>query len=362
MLFQIIAGLGLLVSDIEADAASRPAAIEAQAQSWLAEYHVPGAAIAYIQNGEIAWTIAVGQAATGRPAALDTLWNVASLTKPVTAEVVLQLAADDIIDLDQSMSEAYVDPDLFGDERHRVLTPRLALIHQTGFANWRWETEGTLTFVRDPGTDTGYSGEGYTYLGRFAEAVTGDAFPQLARNHVLAPLTMTSTSYLPRLGDQARWALPHDEAGEPLNEAPHTDWSGADNLMTTIGDYAVFVTHAMETGRWPEDIAAARFAIVDDQIGDGCPLPETLCPSAVGFGLGWEIFEYPGTRVIQHGGADAGERALAYFDEESRTGAVILTNGANGGKLIARIAEVLYPDNPAYHALLRLQAGMDIAE
>lgn len=362
MLFQIILSLGLAAANPQADAAAYRQAVEAQAEGWLAEYDVPGMAVAYIENGEIAWTIALGQAGPDRPATTDTLWNVASLTKPVTAEVILQLAARGIIDLDQAMSEAYVDPDLAGDARHHQLTPRIALVHQTGFANWRWETGGRLSFVRDPGTQTGYSGEGYTYLARFAEAVTGKSFPELAIAHVLSPLAMGQTSYLPRTGEQERWARPHDESGRAMELQPHEAWSGADNLMTTLGDYAVFLIRAMETGHWPEDIAQARFAISDNQIDEGCPLPAAICPTGVGFGLGWEIFEYADHRVIQHGGADAGERALAYFDEQDRTGAVILTNGANGGKLIARIVEALYPENPAYHALLRLQAGMDPVE
>lgn len=360
----LLVSLGVLsATEMEdTDAVRYRQLIESEAPAWLAEYHVPGATIAYIENGKVSWSLAFGHRAEEHPATTDTLWNVASLTKPVTAEVIHRLADLEMIDLDQPMSEAYVDPDLLEDARHRQLTPRIALVHKTGFPNWRSQTGGTLSFIRDPGKKTEYSGEGYSYLGRFAEAVTGKAFPRLGLEYVFSPVGMLDTSYLPPHDKKQRWAHPHDESGQPLTLAPHEDWSGADNLITTVGDYAAFVIHVMESADPTED-ASNRFVITDNQISDGCPLPKSLCPVAVGFSeAAWEIFEYADHRVIQHGGADSGERALAYFDQQSRNGAVILTNGANGGKLIARVVEILYPENRPYHALLRMQAGMDLGE
>ncbi|PWE16780.1 serine hydrolase [Marinicauda salina] len=357
MFLTILASIS--VAGAPASSADPRAELEAALPGWLAAYDVPGAAVAYIEDGDIVWTLTAGERSQGAPVGPDTVWNVASLTKPVTAEVVLRLAAGGDIDLDRAMADHYVDPDLAGDPHLEALTPRIALVHQTGFANWRSQTGGTLSFQSAPGTATGYSGEGYTYLGRFAEAAMHTPFPELADQTVLTPLGMDDSSYTPRAEDASRLAHPHDEAGDRLDPTPMPGWSGADNLTTTLEDYAGFVTAVMTGEGLSDELFEQRFAIAQNVIEDGCPLPDAHCPTAVGFGLGWEIFEYPGHRVVQHGGADAGERALAWFDEASGTGAVILTNGANGGKVIARVTEVLYPSNAAYHALLRMQAGME---
>ncbi|MFP4519407.1 MAG: serine hydrolase [Oceanicaulis sp.] len=72
----------------------------------------PGAAIACLENGETRWIVGVGEREDGVPADLLTVWNVASLTKPVTDQVLLELAAADRLDLDAPTAAHYADPDL----------------------------------------------------------------------------------------------------------------------------------------------------------------------------------------------------------------------------------------------------------
>ena len=62
------------------------------------------------------------------------------------------------------MSPFWLDPDIKDDPWSKLLTPRLCLSHQTGFANWRRMTGGVLKIRWEPGTQTGYSGEGYNYV------------------------------------------------------------------------------------------------------------------------------------------------------------------------------------------------------
>ena len=88
---------------------------------------------------------AYGEAAPGMPASNATLYNIASMSKPISAEVILRLAAVNKLSLDEPMHAYWVDPDLAADPRAKLLTTRMALDHQTGFANWRRETGGKLT-------------------------------------------------------------------------------------------------------------------------------------------------------------------------------------------------------------------------
>jgi hypothetical protein len=75
----------------------------------------------------------------------------------------------------------------------------------------------------------------------------------------------------------------------------------------------------------------------------------------VGFGLGWEVLDYGSDQVIRHTGSDWGERAIGYFVPARGVGAVILTSGANGKKVILDTSAVLF-DFPSFNALLQLQA------
>jgi CubicO group peptidase (beta-lactamase class C family) len=163
------------------------AGIDAHAAEWLKESDVPSVAVAYIENRRVAWTAVCGEQSPGVPATAKTLYNMASLTKPVTAETVLRLASAGKLSLNESMSPFWLDPDIKDDPRSKLLTPRLCLSHQTGFPNWRGKTGGVLKIQWDPGTQTGYSGEGFNYVGRFTEKKLGKPFDLLAQEMVFDP-------------------------------------------------------------------------------------------------------------------------------------------------------------------------------
>jgi CubicO group peptidase (beta-lactamase class C family) len=114
----------------------------------------------------------------GPPADGKTLYPVASLTKPITAEVILRLASAGKLSLDEPISRYWFDPDI-KDDLWSLLTPRLCLTHQAGFPNWRYQTKNKLVFQFESGTRTGYSGEGHEYVARFAEKKTGQSLEGL---------------------------------------------------------------------------------------------------------------------------------------------------------------------------------------
>ncbi len=161
--------------------------VDAHAAEWLKQSDVPSVAVAYVEDRTVAWTAAYGEQSPGVAATGKTLYNVASLTKPVTAETVLRLASAGKLSLDEPMWPFWLDPDIKDDPWAKLLTPRLCLSHQTGFANWRRMTGGVLKIRWRPGTQTGYSGEGYNYVGRFVEKKMAKPFDVLAQQTVLIP-------------------------------------------------------------------------------------------------------------------------------------------------------------------------------
>lgn len=138
-----------LVEPIKLNSPSNQADIRADMSRLLAVNHIASASIATIKKGKLDWVGAYGQRGQNTPATTDTLYNIASLTKPLTAEVVLRLAAKGKLSLDEPMESYWSDPDLKDDPRRKRLTPRMALSHQTGFPNWR-NPETGLAFDRDP--------------------------------------------------------------------------------------------------------------------------------------------------------------------------------------------------------------------
>jgi CubicO group peptidase (beta-lactamase class C family) len=252
------------------------------------------------------------------------------------------------------MSPHWVDPDLAGDPRAGALTVRMALQHRTGLPNWRSHTANVLSFVLPPGTTFRYSGEGYTYAARYAERRTGEDFETLASRLVFAPLGMRDTSYTVQPGFKTRAAYPHDAQGRELPPSLRLDFSGACCVHATIDDYARFVAGTMRGSTLSEAVARQRVAISPNQKdemcgGEGIPLP--VCPPTIGMGLGWMVFGYPGETVVTHTGVNDGERSAAFFVPERGTGLVVLTNGANGARLIRDVTAAAY-DNPSYLRLL----------
>jgi len=152
--------------------------LDEKAPLWLKVFDVPSVAVAYIENGQLVWTAVYGTQSPGVPANEKTLYNIASLTKPISAEVILRLASEGLISLDEPIYPYWTDWDIADDSWNKLLTPRLCLSHQTGFPNWRGQS--ALTFQWQPGTKTGYSGEGFQYVARFAEKKMGRPFEQLA--------------------------------------------------------------------------------------------------------------------------------------------------------------------------------------
>ncbi len=336
-----------------------PEAIASGAPQWLTEREVSSVAIGYIEDGRIAWTAAYGEQSLGVPATPDTLYNVASLAKPISAEVMLRLVSTGQLSLDEPMSRYWVDPDIANDPRRDLLTLRIALSHRSGFPNWRRMTNGVLTFQSEPGVGFTYAGEGYEYARRYAQLATGEPFERSAQRLVFDPIGMRNTAYTQRDWFVGRIAVPHGEDGAAAEPDINTgEMLASDDLYTTVGDYARFVIAVMNNEGVSDEMARQRLQYDVELRDGGCGgengMPIDICPLSVGMGLGWMVFRYEGETVVTHSGSDAGEQTLAFFVPERRIGAVIFTNGANGRRIFPDIVAQLYP-NEDYLELLRLQ-------
>src|SRR6184192_2249052 len=132
----------------------------------MANGGVPGLAMGIVRDGKIVGTTAEGvrNTASAVPVDDDTVFEAASLTKPVFAYAVLQLIDAGVLSLNDTLS-AYVPEYLPDDPRATTITVRSVLSHTTGLPNWRNESNPLRTYFA-PGARFSYSGEGFVWLQR----------------------------------------------------------------------------------------------------------------------------------------------------------------------------------------------------
>lgn len=300
------------------DSALPPEGLQQQIPELLQNARVPGIAIAKIENGRIAWRGAFGERAPGEAMTTDTVFNAASLTKPVFAVTALRLIADGEISLDTSLEDHWVDPDVAGDSRHTQLTPRILLSHQSGFPNWRGDRE--LRFDFNPGARHEYSGEGFEYLRRAIEEGTGKEIGALAATHVFerAGMTRTTMGWTDAIGTNV--ARGYNESAEPIDTyLEKRNPNAAAHLMTTVEDYARFLA-------W-----VANGADLPGKMFDEMRSPQALhADPAERFGLGWKLIPLGDGDSLMHDGREPGVRTYAIVSPKSGEGVVILTSSSNG--------------------------------
>ena len=168
-----------------------------QIEKWLKENKVPTLGLGIIENGKLKQVKVFGEIAKGVSAPYNTIFNVASLTKPVTAMVALNLVSLGKWNLDEPIYKYWTDPDIANDPRSKKLTTRIILSHQTGFPNWRWLSDSKkLNFQFDPGTKYQYSGEGFEYLKKALEKRFHKSLQQLANELIFQPLKMYESKFV----------------------------------------------------------------------------------------------------------------------------------------------------------------------
>lgn len=300
----------------------------------LAESKVPALGIGIITNGNIDGIQVYGELTAGSPAPDDTIFKVASLTKPIVAFVALELAAEGLLDLDEPLYQYWVDPDIQNDRNSKLLTTRIVLSHQTGFENWRWmEPNKKLSFHFAPGAQHKYSGEGFEYLRRALEKKLSTSIESLANDYLFEPADMKDTYFWwDEQVNEHRYAMNHDVNGVALPTDKYYQANAAANLLTTVEDYAKFLVYLMaQAEQMPE--------IYSDMIR-----PQVKIKEHDFFGLGWEILTgFPNGEVaLLHTGKDPGVSALAMFFPRSKNGYVIFMNGDNSLPVFEQLLPTLY--------------------
>jgi CubicO group peptidase (beta-lactamase class C family) len=301
---------------------------------------VPGLSIALIRGGKTFWVHSFGVRDTksGDPVTDDTIFEAASLSKPVFAYGVLKLADAGKIDLDAPLSKYVTKPYIEGDPRLDKITARIVMSHRTGFPNWRGDDGLSIHFT--PGERFSYSGEGFVYLGKAVEQITGKPLNDYMTEAVFVPLGMTNSSYVWRADYDKRSALPHGSAGQQGDKGKPTEVNTAASLQTTATDYAKFVDALMNgTGLKPQTIREMekpQIAVNPECTNCTTQEPKQLSKS-VFWGVGIGIQETPDGESLWHWGDNGWFKCFVVAYPKQKIGVVAFMNSENGLSIIGDI-------------------------
>lgn len=338
---------------------------------------VPGVAMAGLQAGELAWQhhLGLGNAETGQAVGADSLFEAASLSKPVFAWLVLRLSSQGRLDLDEPMVHTLRPAWVEDHPWNAHITARQVLCHTSGLPNWRRQPlQQTLRPVTEPGTRLSYSGEAFFWLQRVVEERSGLPLQRLAQRLLFEPAALPDSDFAwdDRVERRAVWghAAPRAGALQPLprqmmREAwtlaaplaarwgrPLADWGwdDAQRAFDTLG--SAVPTPAVA---WPGDLmsnaaASLRCTAVDYarflrvlMPGDGRPQLDPAWhrlhtqpqfethPPWGAKTLGWNLERTADGPLLYHAGNNAEQfRAFALADPLTGRGLVVLTNGGGG--------------------------------
>jgi CubicO group peptidase (beta-lactamase class C family) len=316
-------------------------------QERLKRYNIPGVSIAVINNYKIEWAKAYGvkDVETKEPVTTETLFQAGSISKPVAAMVALKKVEQGKIALDEDINNKLTSWKLPDNEftAKRKVTLANLLSHTGGLTVHGFpgyavgEKIPTLPQVLDgappantapvrvdmePGTKHRYSGGGTT-IGQLAIMnIEKKPYPQIARETVLGPLGMTSSTYEQPLPDTIRKkaASGHRINGKPVEGKIHIyPEMAAAGLWTTPTDLAKFAIEVQLS------LAGKSNKVLSKET-----VAKMVTPFIENFiGLGFFIEKHGTATYFGHGGADEGFRAQLLVNRDKGYGAAVMVNSDN---------------------------------
>ncbi|GEQ86427.1 hypothetical protein ULMS_19350 [Patiriisocius marinistellae] len=316
------------------------AALEQKIESWMKEYKVPAFSVGLINDGKITYSKTFGVQSNGEKATNNTVFKVASITKPVVATTVYKLVDMGLWDLDEPLHKYWIDSDIANDPRTKKLTTRLILNMQSGLPNWRHLSDsGKLAFIFNPGENVEYSGEGFEYLKKSIEAKFNRPLESIVQKMLFNKQDMDNIRFWwDDSMDESLYAGNYNANGEKYKTNKYKDALAAGNILATVDDYLKFGVHILEGA----DISNTSYTEMTT--------PQTfLFKDMVKYGYGWMSVKIEsGDKILYHDGRDPGVRTIIQLYPESKQGLVIFANGDNGDKLYFELLKELSPNTKSF--------------
>ena len=322
----------------------------------MEEFGVPGVSVAVIQDFKIHWAKAYGVAdvETGQLVDIETMFQAASISKPVAAMGVLRAVQDGLFSLDDNINDILDSWTLDGREftRNRPVTPRSLTSHTSGLGDGfgfpgydpeqplpttvqileghELSNVGSVFMEREPMTFYEYSGGGVTVMELALSDVRRRPFVDVLQERVLAPIGMTRSSYAQPISPEHNQnaARAHDNNGDSRGPKWHVyPEHAAAGLWTTPTDLARLIIEVQRSASGESNRVLSQ-SMIQEMLN-----PVGVGPFAVGFtvskiGEGW---------YFSHGGSNWGFRALMLAHKVKGYGLVVMTNADQGSTVINEI-------------------------
>lgn len=316
----------------------------------MAFHHVPGVSIAVINNGQIEWARGYGviEAGKERLVTSNTLFQAASISKPVSAMAALSFVEAGKLSLDADVNDQLLSWKIPKNKFTKIekVTLRRLLTHSAGLTVHGFRgyavgepVPGLLEVLNGakpansqairvdltPGSRLRYSGGGYCVVQQLLVDVVGKPFPQILDEAVIHPLEMQHSTYLQPLPDSQTnsAATGHRGNGKPVNGSWHTyPEMAAAGLWTTPSDLARFALELQQCS------AGKSSRVLSPEM-----VRQMLTPRIENAGLG--IF-FQGTddrQFFSHNGANEGFRTLLIAYRKTGRGVVVMSNSDTGSEL-----------------------------
>jgi serine beta-lactamase-like protein LACTB, mitochondrial len=318
---------GPLVAQLPQLGAALTVAVERQ----VARDGIPGISAGIVRGDEVVWLAGFGFADLENevPATPQTVYRLASISKPVTAVLALQLHERGELDLDRSVHEILAQ----WPEKPWPVTTRHLLAHLGGVRHYRGEGESTLHYdtqtaalvrfaaddlLHEPGTRFHYSTYGFNLVAAVLEARTGEPFPELVKERIAAPLgasTLQDDDVRRIIRGRAQGYVRVDGA---LCNSELMDGSyklGGGGLCASAEDLLRFA-RALMAG---ELLSPATLATMWEE-------QRTKAGEGTGYGLGVRVERGPLGLEVSHSGAQSRVSTMLLMLPERRVAVVLLCN------------------------------------
>lgn len=319
------------------------ACLEQRIPQLMQDGDVPGLSIALIRDAKLAWHHGFGvkNAETKAPVTDSTVFEAASLSKPVFAYAVLKLVDSGKLDLDKPLNQ-YLSGnyDVGDDPRLNQITARRVLSHTTGFPNWRPDGSPVLKIFFTPGEKFSYSGEGFVYLAKAVEHLTGEPFDVFMKRMVFAPLGMNSSSFVWQEKFERVKAYKHNFIGKPTGLNKVTEANAAASLNTTAPDYGKFVAAILKGTGLKKETAKSMLTPqvqVDEGGTNTIDRPVGKLSPYISWALGWGLQNTDEGISFWHWGDNGNSKAYIVAFEKQKMAVAVFTNSANGLSIIHEI-------------------------
>jgi CubicO group peptidase (beta-lactamase class C family) len=293
----------------------------------------------------------------------STLSRIYSITKTFTAALVLELANDSALSLDDPIIKYMPLMNLYNPDLNSAVTIRQLLSHESGYSDWEenlqlqiaiafqptkvWTPYELMAFTNQldpPGTIRRYSHNNYVFLGAIVEAATGKPLEELFRERFFTPLGLTSMYLDGRetIGSRGVLASPHDNispfnpiffiTGQPVFPDAYTNISAFPFTAITSLAFAGggIVSNAADLAEWGNALfggRATRKATLDTMLNSISSTPDEF-GNRLGYGIKNTPFISGSFDFIGHNGSAPGYRSVMFYNVERKMTIVVLTNFA----------------------------------